>query len=87
MVKDTGGQPAFTDNVDKADTLNWEQVREREAERGTASGCQWRSKPAEARVKVVKSTLRRTLLEALGEEEPTPNYKTLHCPDDGGRRG
>ena len=50
-VCDTGDQPFFTDNVGKADTLNWEQVWEREAERGTAwefvpSGYQWRCEPA-----------------------------------------
>ena len=62
VVSDSGGQPTFTDNVDKADTLNWEQVWDQEAERGTAwefvpAGRPWRSEPAEARVRVVKATL------------------------------
>ena len=82
VVSDTGGQPAFADNVGKADTLNWKQVREREAERGTAwefvpTGCQWWSEPTEARVKVVKATPRHMLPKALGEEEPTSSYSEL----------
>ena len=82
VVSDLGGQPTFADNAGKADTLNWEQVQDREAEQGTAlefvpTEQQWRNEPAETRVKVIKATLRYILLKALGGEEPTPSYSKI----------
>ena len=42
VVSDRGGQLISSDNAGKTDSLNWEQVEDREAERGTA----WEFVPA-----------------------------------------
>ena len=93
VVSDQGGQLTSSDNAGKTDSLNWEQVEDREAERGTAwefvpTGGQWRNKLAESRVKVIKATLEAHAPLGAGWRGADPELqRALHGPGDGSQRG
>ena len=73
MVSDQGSQLTSAGNIA---VLNWDQVEERETERGTAwvfvaAGHQWRNELAKLRVKAFKKMLKQMFSKTLIGDKPT----------------
>ena len=79
VVSDRGSQLTSASNIN---VLDWDQVEEREGERGTdwefvSVGHQWRNKLTELRVKAFKVTLKQMLSKTLSGDKPTLSYDEL----------